>query len=198
MAASEFITLSCPSCGGKLQITSDIERFACTYCGNEQVVRRGGGIVSLAPVMEGLQKVQASSDRVGAELAIQRLGPQVITAKANYEAIKASTAFEIKSGRTYSNKWARLFRLAFLVSLPVGLVWIIAVLGAPSADAQSTLLFPIVGVVLLGALWLMERNTVGRVKRNYEKASNKLAEALDTYEQLQREIDQNYAMVKSK
>jgi ribosomal protein S27AE len=46
----DFITLSCPSCGNKLQITSDIDRFACGACGNEYVVIRKGGIVALKPV----------------------------------------------------------------------------------------------------------------------------------------------------
>ncbi|MFL7795121.1 MAG: hypothetical protein AB8I69_23480 [Anaerolineae bacterium] len=29
----DSITLTCPSCGGKLQVTNDIDRFACTHCG---------------------------------------------------------------------------------------------------------------------------------------------------------------------
>ena len=47
---TDFVSISCPICGNKLQITSDIERFGCAYCGNEHVVRRRGGIISLAPV----------------------------------------------------------------------------------------------------------------------------------------------------
>ncbi len=31
----DFVTLSCPTCGGKLEITDNIERFACGYCGHE-------------------------------------------------------------------------------------------------------------------------------------------------------------------
>ena len=37
-----YVTLTCPSCGGKLQITEDIDRFTCAYCGNEYFVKRGG------------------------------------------------------------------------------------------------------------------------------------------------------------
>jgi DNA-directed RNA polymerase subunit RPC12/RpoP len=68
-----FVTLTCPSCGGKLQVTQDIERFACSYCGSEHVVKRSGGIVSLVPVVEGLKKVQSGVDRTASELAIRRL-----------------------------------------------------------------------------------------------------------------------------
>jgi hypothetical protein len=46
-----LITLSCPSCGNKLQITEDIDRFACAECGNEHIVIRSGGVVALKPVM---------------------------------------------------------------------------------------------------------------------------------------------------
>ncbi|MBE3067272.1 MAG: hypothetical protein IMZ73_07575 [Chloroflexi bacterium] len=53
----DLVTLSCPSCGGKLNITNDIERFACGHSGREHVVKRAGGIVSLSPVVEALKKV---------------------------------------------------------------------------------------------------------------------------------------------
>jgi hypothetical protein len=69
----DFVTLSCPTCGGQLQITNDIDRFACSHCGNEHLVNRAGGIVSIRPVVEGLQRVQAGVDRTAAEPAIRRL-----------------------------------------------------------------------------------------------------------------------------
>ena len=81
---SDFITLACPNCGGKLEITPDVERFACKYCGNEHLVRRSGGVVSLAPVMEGLKRVEGKfdqvltgSDRLAAEQTIQRLKEEI-------------------------------------------------------------------------------------------------------------------------
>jgi DNA-directed RNA polymerase subunit RPC12/RpoP len=68
-----FVKLSCPSCGSTLKVTSDVDRFACAHCGSEWIVKRGGGIVSLAPVTEGLKKVQTGVDKTAAELAIRRL-----------------------------------------------------------------------------------------------------------------------------
>ena len=70
---SDFVTLTCPSCGGKLLITDDIERFACANCGNEHLVRRSGGTISLVPLTLELRKVQAGVDRTASELAIKRL-----------------------------------------------------------------------------------------------------------------------------
>jgi ribosomal protein S27E len=48
----DFITLSCPSCGNKLQITKEIERFACTSCGSEYIVIRRGGIMAIKPIQD--------------------------------------------------------------------------------------------------------------------------------------------------
>ena len=74
---SDFVTLSCPTCGYKLQVTNDIDRFACASCGNEHVVRRSGGMVSLAPVVQGLKQVQTGVDKTAAELAIQRISSDI-------------------------------------------------------------------------------------------------------------------------
>lgn len=69
----QTVTLKCPSCGSSLNVSSDIERFACGYCGTGQVVLRRGGTVSLKPVEEAISKVQVSTDRTAAELALVRL-----------------------------------------------------------------------------------------------------------------------------
>ena len=41
---ANFVTLTCPSCGGKLEITEDVEKFACGNCGNEHIVNRRGNV----------------------------------------------------------------------------------------------------------------------------------------------------------
>lgn len=66
-----------PFVWGKLEFTEDIERFACGYCGNEHLVRRGGGVVSLQPVLEKLEEVQATTERAASELAIPRLEREI-------------------------------------------------------------------------------------------------------------------------
>jgi hypothetical protein len=74
---SDFITLSCPSCGAKLSITPDIDRFACSHCGQEHIIKRGGGIVSLSPVVGAINQVGVRVDRVAAELAAARLQREI-------------------------------------------------------------------------------------------------------------------------
>jgi len=70
---AEIIKLTCPACGAKLEVTEDIERFACSYCGNEHIVIRRGGIVTLRPVVEGLERVRIGTDKTASELALLRL-----------------------------------------------------------------------------------------------------------------------------
>jgi hypothetical protein len=84
---SDFVTLTCPSCGGKLQITDDIDRFACAHCGTEHVVRRGGGLVSLAPVVDGIQQVRMGVDKTASELAIRRLSEEIAELQSERDSI---------------------------------------------------------------------------------------------------------------
>jgi predicted RNA-binding Zn-ribbon protein involved in translation (DUF1610 family) len=44
---STLITLSCPSCGGKLDVSPSTPSFACQYCGAEHIVRREAGSILL-------------------------------------------------------------------------------------------------------------------------------------------------------
>ncbi len=82
MSTGQIFNLTCPKCGGKLQITSDIDRFACGYCGNELIVQRGGGIVTVAPIVEGLREVKVGVDKTASELAIARLTNEINTLAA--------------------------------------------------------------------------------------------------------------------
>jgi predicted RNA-binding Zn-ribbon protein involved in translation (DUF1610 family) len=66
-------TLTCPSCGSKLQITKGFDRFACFYCGNEHIVHREGGAVYLEPIAIDIHHIRGGVDKTAAELAIARL-----------------------------------------------------------------------------------------------------------------------------
>lgn len=97
---SDFITLSCPKCGGQLEITPDMDRFACKYCGNEHLVRRSEGRVSLAPVVEGIKRVEEKfdhamigADRMAAEQTIQRLKNELPGLMKQYD--QDRTAFNL-------------------------------------------------------------------------------------------------------
>ena len=84
---AEFITLSCPSCGGKLQVTEDLNQFACAHCAAEHVVKRFGNTVSLAPVVDELKGVRAGVDKTASELALKRLPREIAELEQQYSAL---------------------------------------------------------------------------------------------------------------
>lgn len=43
----DLITLSCPSCGGKLEVDANTSILICQHCGTEHIVNRSGGSITL-------------------------------------------------------------------------------------------------------------------------------------------------------
>lgn len=79
------INLKCTNCGANLEITSDMNLFACGYCGSQQLVERKGGTISLKKVTEAIEKVQVGTDKTAAELAIRRLSDELTGLKSQYQ-----------------------------------------------------------------------------------------------------------------
>jgi hypothetical protein len=71
------IAMGCPNCGAGLEITSDLETFACAYCGSTIKVTRHGGTVSLTQLEQAINGIKSSTDRIAAELALKRLGGEL-------------------------------------------------------------------------------------------------------------------------
>jgi len=92
---ADYVSLTCPSCGGSLQITPDIERFACAHCGREHVVRRAPGVVSLAPVVGAIDRVRAGVDRAASELAIPRIQREISELEAHRRQIVSQHRVEV-------------------------------------------------------------------------------------------------------
>jgi len=134
---ADVFSLTCPSCGGKLQITKDIERFACGHCGNEHIVKRSGGVLSLAPVVEGLRKVRVGVDKTASELAIRRLSEEIQQLQLQRTAIERTSNAKIWDGRIFGSILGILaglvagaiaddglvFGLVFLIVASAGTIW---------------------------------------------------------------------------
>lgn len=111
----DFVLLTCPSCGSKLQITDDIDRFACNYCGNELIVKRGGGITSLKPVIDSIKNVQKGVDKTASELAIKRLEKEIAELKKqkNYKLVLEELYESTKFG--YTPRCKSVVEIYFLI-----------------------------------------------------------------------------------
>lgn len=79
------MTLTCPTCGGKLHITPDLDRFACAHCGNEHLVKRSEGVIAIQPLAESLTGLRRAADRTASELAIRRLTDDLAQWKATLQ-----------------------------------------------------------------------------------------------------------------
>src|SRR5215210_5749739 len=79
-----ILNLKCVNCGAGLEISPDMSRFACGYCGAEQLVERKGGTVFLKSVTDAISKVQVGTDKTAAELAIKRLEGELVQAELEH------------------------------------------------------------------------------------------------------------------
>ncbi len=93
----KIFSLKCVNCGAALEVKQDIDEFACGYCGVQQHVERGGGIVSLRRLEDALDDVKLGTNRAASELALSRL-------HADVNAICARRDSEIKALRTADEK----------------------------------------------------------------------------------------------
>jgi len=116
------LTLKCTSCGSSLNVSDDMDRFACGFCGTEQVVLRRGGTVSLKPVEEAIAKVQAGTDKTAAELALSRLVVELAEVERKWQ--EWEQAFAHQRGGAKLGKGAVLLILlaAFLGIMSFGLL----------------------------------------------------------------------------
>lgn len=79
-----ILHLKCINCGAGLEISPDMNQFACGYCGVGQLVERKGGTVALKHVTDAISKVQVGTDKTAAELAIRRLQDESVQLGAAY------------------------------------------------------------------------------------------------------------------
>lgn len=110
--AIRVLSLKCSGCGSNLDITPEMESFACGYCGTQQVVQRSGGTVSLRLIGDAIAKVQMGMDRTAAELAIRRLREDL----AEVEAEKGRFEMIAADGNSYTGYMVILCIVLLLVT----------------------------------------------------------------------------------
>lgn len=142
---SDFITLSCPNCGGKLQITPDIERFACEFCGYEHLVRRSGGMVSLEPVVQMMGQITNSFSHVGtrmnklsfntekqaAELTIKRLKEEIAELQTSLGAYNEGSQNVLIAGGIFLSISGAAIMIGIMDIIPMSISLIVAGICVP-------------------------------------------------------------------
>lgn len=188
--SSDFITLTCPTCGGKLEITPDVERFACKFCGNEHYVQRNSGSISLAPMVESLKRVEgkfdqvlSGSDRAVAEKTIQRL-------KDEMPAFERSVAQKQSELKNNSRKPKNVLP-TILISIPIPALLFLAggcvfgIIDDPSAGVGVIILWISVILISLGLIVLCVKG-IGKIWRRKYPYSEAQQQRID---KIQEELD---------
>jgi lysylphosphatidylglycerol synthetase-like protein (DUF2156 family) len=115
-----------------------MDRFACAYCGTEHIVKRGGGVISLAPVVEGLKKVEIGVDKTASELALKRLKEEIPQIEAKINSIR---------NKGYPNSYEQVLAILMIF---FGAIFILTFFVPNSSNtAQSFVIFADCGLVLL-------------------------------------------------
>ena len=94
----EVAALTCTKCGSQLELPQGISQFACGHCGVQHTVNRGGGIVSIEPIVEGLDEIREGTDRTSSELAIGRLNDEMASIKREIQTIQATSGLSSALG----------------------------------------------------------------------------------------------------
>ena len=157
---SGIIALTCPNCGAKLEITQDMDRFACAHCGAEHLVERHGGTVSLDPVIDRLEEIKVGSDRTASELAIQRLTKELNPLAEEINDIYVPPYSDVKSARLFA-----------ILCTGIGVLFLIgtilpALLGDSGGPSGLSIL---IGLGLPSLGYLTYRNKSGVYKQSTKK-----------------------------
>jgi DNA-directed RNA polymerase subunit RPC12/RpoP len=94
----QAILLECPNCGAQLQITDDLDRFACAHCSTSILVHREGGAVSLRRMEAVLHQVRDSTEKTAAELAIARYEKELAEVQALYKELDSRNSSTVGMG----------------------------------------------------------------------------------------------------
>lgn len=169
----DTFSLTCPSCGGKLQVSKDLDRFACGYCGNELIVRRSGGVVSIAPVIDSLKEVKVGVDKTASELAIVRLKNEIQNL--------AQQRDEILEKYPSKTKMNILVPFTFLVGL--------AAIVSSAIEIGAVIL--VLGIVLLYLASISDRGRTRLLKKEISPVLNALDEKKAALAKHQQLVDQD-------
>lgn len=118
----QLLKLSFANCSAPLEIEGDLERFACSYCGTEQIVKRSGGVVWLMKIETVIRDVQQGTDRTAAELALVRLGRELEEALESKAALIRTADEKQARAQGHRNLLVMLTSVAVFFLLPIAFV----------------------------------------------------------------------------
>ena len=122
---ADFITLACPSCGAGLDVTGEEDRYRCSACGNEHLVRRDDGHIWLEPVLAQINRINERVNRSEAGLRAVQLQDEIEAEekklvnfrRLNYDAFYILLMAAVLFGTTFFIRFFLLVALATFLAL---------------------------------------------------------------------------------
>jgi len=182
-----FIKLSCPFCGGKLDIPINSSKVTCTYCGQDSAITGATGLInkqSNCPICGDKDQVQKVSGIVLTDSPVARhLQPPEKPAMASFEefASRAPAAAPPKRNFKKSPKWFPL-TMSILFGVIV-LFFIIGFIAEPNTAEDNTgryLMF--VGLVVIFGIFVAITRNISRKNRLVADKEKQFQEAQRAYD----------------
>jgi hypothetical protein len=173
---SNLITLTCPSCGGRLEVTNNTERYVCAHCGNAHIVDPGVRADSLAKEVDALKN----------ESALRRLESEIEELEKRKQALHASTTTGINPETEAALvKWGGVG----LLIVAAGTVLLLgSQIGREGAIFYIFAAIPFfVAAILLAKYGLLDKRTLSRWQARHEVT---LTELNDVERQLARKREE--------
>jgi predicted RNA-binding Zn-ribbon protein involved in translation (DUF1610 family) len=165
---SNLITLTCPSCGGRLEVTNNTERYVCAHCGNSHIVDPSERAESLAGEVEQMRL----------RMDIRQMEENLKTLRERRAAIEAQLSAERGTQKTV---------LLLIWAMPI----VVVVLGLQQgASLESTLFLTLVMVgFLLLITWIIKSSdSYNKEKRELGRLKKGIASGQQTLNYLQQEL----------
>lgn len=80
-----LITLKCSNCSASLQISDQLDRFICNYCGTEHALLHNAGGFFFRKLEDRLDSLEKATEKGNAELAIKRLRSDLASRTHQFE-----------------------------------------------------------------------------------------------------------------
>ncbi len=87
---NDFIAMTCPSCGGQLQVKKDLQKYFCMYCGSELVLKQDSEGVFSTMQTRDLQASAKLKEIQFSVTAMELLKSQVADVEGQIKAIRTS------------------------------------------------------------------------------------------------------------
>lgn len=167
-----MIKLTCNSCGGKLEITPDIERFACGHCGNEWIVNRGGGIISLKAVEEKLGTIEKNTKKSAVHSEAIASGVKSTIIKEEIQKLETEltaigvkiTAVDLNPQKKIYTQMPITYYIGIVASIIIGIVALVFLIsGGFNGGCGITL-----SIIFISTVWLFFINYWANSYNGYE------------------------------